>query len=89
MSYVKPSAGIYRTNIGGYSGGSAVLDGQIDNVQIWNRVLSASEVMQLYLYPFKSVTTNKTNNICSSQNKLFAHNGQTQRRRPSLQRYAG
>lgn len=55
MSYVKPSAGIYRTNIGGYSGGSAVLDGQIDNVQIYNRALTATEIMQLYTMPFKGI----------------------------------
>jgi hypothetical protein len=47
MSNVTTSFTIGGTNIPNYS-----FNGLIDNVQIWNRALSASEIAQLYREPF-------------------------------------
>lgn len=35
-----------------YTGGRFCLDGGLDNIQIWNRALSAPEIAQLYREPF-------------------------------------
>ncbi|MDI1355713.1 MAG: T9SS type A sorting domain-containing protein [bacterium] len=64
---------------GGFAPSPAYFNGSIDDVGIWNRMLSTCEIMQLYTCSLSNsvITVTGTNSICAGQTAVLTANGAT------------